>query len=137
MQEHHFTLQYDNFEAVLVLGGDWSLYELAEFLIKTLGFHFDHAFQFCDNLERPYRSSERYSLFADMGEGDGEPGVKETKVPDVFNFGKQMVFHFDYGVDWFFLVTCTGVKQSTAKRRFKKVLSAQGTPPEQYPGYIG
>jgi len=46
-----------------------------------------------------------------------------------------MLFHFDYGDDWFFLVTCTAVKESAAKRRFKKVLSTRGTPPVQYPDY--
>lgn len=135
MQEYHFTLQYENFEAQLALGGSYSLYELAGFLIQTLGFDFDHAFQFCDNLKNPYRSSERYTLFADMGEGDGEPGVKETKVADVFKARKKMLFHFDYGDDWYFLIQCTAVKESTAKRRFMKVLSTKGTPPEQYPDY--
>jgi hypothetical protein len=135
MQEYHFTLQYDDYEAKLALGGNWSLYEFAAFLINTIGFDFDHAFQFCDNLRRPYRSSEVYSLFADIGEGNGEPGVKETLVAEVFKARKRMVFHFDYGDDWFFLVTCTGIKESTAKRRFGKVISSQGTPPEQYPDY--
>lgn len=70
MQEHHFTLRYDDYEAQLALGGDSSLYELAAFLIKTLGFGFDfvHAFPFCDKLRNPYNSKEYYTLFADMGE---------------------------------------------------------------------
>jgi hypothetical protein len=44
-----------------------------------------------------------------------------------------MVFHFDYGDDWFFLVTCTAVKESAVKRPFKKIVATHGTPPEQYP----
>lgn len=36
-----------------------------------------------------------------------------------------MVFHIDYGDGWFFLITCTTVTESTAKRVFKKTL-----PPE-------
>ena len=51
----------------------------------------------------------------------------------VFRPKRKMVFHFDYGDDWFFLVTCTAVTDSAAKRRFKKVLATTGTPPEQYP----
>ena len=59
--------------------------------------------------------------------------MKKTQVADVFHRGRQMVFHFDYGDDWMFLLTCTEVKESAAKRRFKKVLSTKGIPPEQYP----
>lgn len=135
MQEHHFTLQYEKFEAQLVLGGNWSLYELAELLIQALGFDFDHAFEFCDNLQNPYQSSECYTLFADIGEGDGEPGVKATKVADVFKTGKKMLFHFDYGDDWCFPITCTAVKDSAAKKPFLKIIATKGTPPEQYPDY--
>jgi hypothetical protein len=45
-----------------------------------------------------------------------------------------MLFHFDYGDDWYFLITCTDVKESSSKKRFKKVVSTQGVPPVQYPG---
>jgi hypothetical protein len=142
MNEHHLTLELSDqsplahgaFSASLVLGGEHSLYDLAAFLIKTVGFDFDHAFEFCDNVKDPYRSKERYTLFADIGETDDpdEPGVKETLVSAVFRPKRKMVFHFDYGDDWFFLVTCTAVKESAAKRKFKKVVSTQGTPPVQY-----
>jgi hypothetical protein len=135
MKEYHFTLKYDNFEAQVALSGNWSLYDFAAFLIKTVGFDFDHCFQFCDNLQNPYQSNELYTLFADIGQGDGEPGVQETKISSVFLPGKTMLFHFDYGDDWYFPVTCTAVEESTSKRSFKKVLSTKGTPPEQYPDY--
>ncbi|RBP38116.1 pRiA4b ORF-3-like protein [Roseimicrobium gellanilyticum] len=135
MTEHHFTLQYDTFKAELVLGGDWSLYEFAEFIIKTVKFDLDHAFEFCNNLKNPYASKERYTLFADIGEGEGEAGVHETLVSAVFRSRKKMVFHFDFGDDWFFLITCTAVKESKGKRRFRKVVAKSGRPPVQYPDY--
>ena len=135
MQEHYFKLQFESYSAEFVLGGKHTLYDLAEFIIRTLGFHFDHAFEFCDDLENPYRSKERYTLFADMGEDPDhdDPGVKQTPVSTVFRPGREMLFHFDYGDDWFFLLTCTEVGESEGKRRFKKVLSTEGEPPEQYP----
>lgn len=133
MQEHHFTIQHDSFTAELAVGGDCSLYAFAQFIIKTVGFDFDHSFEFCANLKNPYRSKERYTLFADLGEDADDPGVKKTPLSAVFRPRRKMLFHFDYGDDWFFLVTCTAVKESAAKRPFKKVLSTRGTPPEQYP----
>ena len=133
MKEHHFTMEHGEFKADLVLGGEWTLYEFAEFIIKTVGFDFDHSFEFCDNLKNPYRSKERYSLFADLGEGEDDPGVQNTMVSAVFRPRRKMLFHFDYGDDWYFLMVCTAVKDSEAKRRFKKVVGKSGTPPEQYP----
>jgi hypothetical protein len=134
MQEFHFKIQYGDFTAELAVGGDISLYAFAEFIIKTVGFSFDHAFQFCDNLKNPYRSEERYTLFADIGQGEPDDGsVKNTKLSAVFTPRRKMVFHFDYGDDWFFLVTCTAVKESAVKRPFKKIVATHGTPPEQYP----
>lgn len=136
MKEHHFTLSFEDFTAELVLGGEWSLHYFAAFIIETVGFDFDHAFQFCDDLGNPYASAERYTLFADMGVDDADdPGVENTHVSAVFRPGRKMLFHFDYGDDWFFLVECTDVKESTAKRPFRKVLSTRGSPPEQYPDY--
>lgn len=93
----------------------------------------DHAFEFCDNLKTPYRSKERYTLFADMGEDADDPGVQRTLVSSVFRPKRKMLFHFDFGDDWYFLVTCTAVKESDAKRRFSKVLELKGSPPVQYP----
>ena len=134
MNEFCFTIQHDRFSADVVVGGDCSLYDLAAFIIKSVGFDFDHAFEFCDNLDDPYQSTERYTLFADMGEGDErDRSVKKTKISTVFTPGREMVFHFDYGDDWFFLVTCTEVKDSAGKKAFKKVVSKKGKPPVQYP----
>ncbi|MCB1226615.1 MAG: hypothetical protein KDK99_12445 [Verrucomicrobiales bacterium] len=129
------ALDVEPFSAEIALGGEWSLYNLAEFILKTVGFRCDHSFEFCDNLKNPFRSKERYSLFADMGEEDdpNDLGVHNTPVSTVFHPRTKMLFMFDYGDDWRFLITCTAVKESPAKRRFKKVLSTTGTPPEQYP----
>lgn len=115
------------------LKGDFSLYELAEFIIDSIGFHFDHCFEFCDNPDSPYKSRERYTLFADIGEGEGEPGVQRTSMADVFSEGRTMLLLFDYGDDWEFPLTCTGVREVEGKRRSKKVLATDGQPPVQYP----
>jgi len=137
MEQYEFTLKYDKFSAELTLTGDWSLYDLAEFLIKTLGFQFDHSFEFCDNLKHPYKSQERYTLFADIGEeaDENDLGVRNTLVADVFTPKKTMMFHFDYGDDWFFLIRCNAIKEVTAKRRSRKVISTTGQPPDQYPAW--
>lgn len=135
MQEYHFQIQHGDFSAELAVGGDCSLYALAELIVKAVGFDFDHAFEFCDNLKNPYRSKERYTLFSDIGEEADDPGVKKTRLSAVFRPKRKMVFHFDYGDDWFFLVTCTAVKEASAKRPCKKIVAVHGTAPEQYPDF--
>jgi hypothetical protein len=136
MQEYRFKIQHDTFIVELAVGGDCSLYAFAQHIIQAVGFDFDHAFEFCDNLQDPYRSKERYTLFTDMGNGEpGDRSVKKTEIAEVFHAKRKMLFHFDYGDDWFFLVTCTAVKDSAAKRAFKQVVATRGTPPQQYPDF--
>jgi hypothetical protein len=135
MQEYHFTIQSEDFTASSVLVGEWTHYEFAEFIIlKAVDFDFDHAFEFCDNFKNPSKSKERYTLFAEMEDCEEEdPGVKETFVSQVFTEGEQMAFLFDYGDDWRFAVTCTVVRESSGKRRSRKVIMTVGERPEHYP----
>jgi predicted sugar kinase len=70
-----------------------------------------------------------------MDAPENDPGVKNIMFSQVFPPRRKMIFHFDFSDDWFFLITCTAVKESSAKRRFKKVLSTQSSPPVQYPDH--
>ncbi len=135
MQTYTFTLtSSEEFSATVAISGTHSLYALAELLIKAVKFDFDHAFGFYDNLKNPYRSKEKYTLFADMGEAENdEPGVKATLIQDVFTPRKQFCFLFDYGDDWMFKIKCDSVEPASTTRKISKVLTRTGTPPEQYP----
>ncbi|MES2739010.1 MAG: hypothetical protein V4672_22030 [Verrucomicrobiota bacterium] len=135
MKEYHLSLQHEYFHAELALDGDLSLYDLAEFIIRTVKFDFDHAFEFCDNVKNPYQSKERYTLFADMGEPvqETDRGVKNTRISEVFRPRRKMIFHFDFGDDWFFLLTCKQAQESEHKKGYKKLLCKTGQPPVQYP----
>jgi len=136
---HTYTFKIsdgDGYQAEIAISGTINLYGLAEHIIDTIGFDFDHAFGFYDNLRNPYRSDEMYTLFADIGEGgEGERSVQRTLVEEVFEKGKKMVFLFDYGDDWQFLLTCTGVEPAASKRKVRQVISEKGKRPTQYPDY--
>lgn len=135
MPEYRFKIQHARFSAEVAVDDRCSLYALAQLLIQAVGFDFDHCFQFCDNLREPYQSEERYTLFADVGEGsEGDRSVKKTRVSSVFHPKRKMIFHFDYGDDWYFLVTCTSVQASHDRKPLRKVISTRGKPPVQYPG---
>lgn len=134
MNTLHFQIQHEDWIAEIQLPAAQTLEDLAYATIDAVGFDMDHSFGFYDNLRNPYRSNEEYTLFADM-EADAEednPGVRTTRMDSVFRPKKRMLFLFDYGDDWMFLVTCTG---ESDERPFKKpkLIGASGTPPEQYP----
>lgn len=136
---HTYTFKIEHaigYEAVIAISGSIKLYGFAEHIIDTVGFDLDHAFGFYDNQRDPFKSTEFYTLFADMEdvEDDGEPGVNKTCIEDVFKKGKRMLFLFDYGDDWMFQLTCTEALPTHSKRKVRAVLSETGKAPVQYPG---
>ena len=137
MHTYTFTLNDgDGYQAVFAISGNINLYGLAEHIIDTLGFDFDHAFGFYDNLKNPYKSKECYTLFADIGEGSGgERSVQKTLIEEVFVPGRKMIFLFDYGDDWMFLLTCKKVEPSKTKKKIREIISEKGKKPIQYPDF--
>jgi hypothetical protein len=61
-----------------------SLYALAQVIVRSFDFDFDHAFGFYSKLKgNIYDSPVRYELFVDMGEGESEArSVKRTRVDE-------------------------------------------------------
>lgn len=114
-----------------------SLYSFAKTITQAFGFYFDHCFGFYDNLQKDSESKRAYELFVDIGE---EPltsvskGVKNTKISQAFhNPGEKMLFVFDYGDDWHFIVELKE-KIEVKERNIKPViLESIGPAPEQYP----
>jgi hypothetical protein len=119
---------------IIEIEGGKSLYNLASAIVKAFGFDFDHAFGFYNNLKNQYDSDEIYELFIDMeGPEPGKKGVKKVKICDVFEPKKKMLFLFDYGDDWMFLVECKDLLDPTTKAKYPKVIEMVGKAPEQYP----
>jgi hypothetical protein len=118
--------------------GDRSLSALAEAIVMAFDFEFDHAFGYYSDLKDPYsRKGERYELFADMEEADSDAGsVERTTVAQVFRApGKKMLFVFDYGDDWRFLIEAKALGEKAPKTRYPRLVASVGRAPEQYPDY--
>jgi pRiA4b ORF-3-like protein len=112
-----------------------TLSDLAEAIVHAFGFEFDHAFGFYSKLtgRDVMRSQPKYELFADMGEQTTSKNVRRTPMADAFpDVGHTMLFMFDYGDDWRFVVEVIGLGQKVAKTRYPKVLKKAGEAPEQY-----
>jgi hypothetical protein len=113
-----------------------SLYALAQAIVMSFDFDFDHAFGFYSKLKgNIYDSPVQYELFVDMGEGEGEArSVKRTPVDEAFpSPGTKMRFLFDYGDGWEFLVELVKRKPKEPKVRLPRLLVSAGKAPAQYP----
>jgi len=115
-----------------------TLVDLAKAIVGAFDFEFDHAFGFYSNLTGPYvrRSGTSYELFADMGEETKSRSVKRTRVAEAFlGIGQRMLFLFDYGDDWRFVVEVIGIGNKERDVRYPRVLKKVGASPPQYGGW--
>lgn len=116
-----------------------SLYKFAEAIVDSFDFDFDHCFGFFDNVKNVHLhdSEKKYELFADLEDEGIEPvdseSVKKTKIKKAFEkVGDKMIFMFDYGDDWRFLVELLEINQADKKEKYPKLIEKFGKPPEQY-----
>lgn len=118
-----------------------NLYKLAEAIVGAYNFDFDHCFGFFNKIsENRYFDSERkYELFTDLiEEGEnleptGAGSVKKTKINEVWqNPGDKMLFLFDYGDEWLFIVEFKGVGEKDQKKKYPRILKRVGKAPRQY-----
>jgi Plasmid pRiA4b ORF-3-like protein len=132
-----FRVTHGDFSVTIVHPSVHTLEDLAESIIRSVYFDMDHCFGFYSNLKNISPSEEEYTLFADIGEevSEHDLGVKTTLLTSVFKPKKQMLFLFDYGEDWRFLVTCESIEETESMFRKPKILNPSGNPPEQYPDY--
>ena len=114
---------------VFAIHGNDTLENLAEYILHVFKFDCDHAYGFYNK-----GKSEAYELFydLDMGVERGVKGVQKTFIQDVFQPKKQMIFLFDYGDEWTFLVECTGLSNPIAKTKYPKLIKKFGKAPKQY-----
>ena len=121
------------------LPSDRKLVNLAQGIVRAFDFDFDHAFGFYSALKgNVMRSQPKYELFADMddtafGMRTNAKSVKRTAIAEAFPaVGHKMLFLFDYGDEWRFVVEFIegGLKDPTA--RYPRLLKKFGEAPPQY-----
>jgi len=117
---------------IIAVPEDFTLFDLAKTIIESFNFAFDHSFGFYDNIKQWSKSVEGYEYFTDLGEGRGFPGVKKTKITKAFDKqGKKMLFLFDYGDEWRFIVHFKEVQDASEKGKYPAIWEKSGDV-EQY-----
>ncbi len=112
---------------VLAIPADYTLFQLAQAILDSFDFEFDHSFGFYDNLKNWTRAGEGYEYFTDLGEGYRFPGVENTQIKDVFKeAGKKMLFLFDYGDEWRFLVRLMKESDKELQEEYPRVITGEG-----------
>jgi Plasmid pRiA4b ORF-3-like protein len=113
-----------------------SLERLAAVIVTAFNFEFDHAFGFYSELtgRNALRSDPRYELFRDIGESTDSQSVKHTTVGEAFSKPKhKMLFLFDYGDEWRFVVELLRIGTPEKGMRYPRLTKVDGTAPKQYP----
>jgi len=113
-----------------------SLERLAAVIVTAFNFDFDHAFGFYSELSgrNVLRSEPRYEVFRDLGERTDSLSVKHTTVGDAFSKpGHTMLFLFDYGDEWRFVVELLRIGTAEKGTRYPRLTKVHGVAPEQYP----
>lgn len=117
-----------------------SLYTLAEAVIDSFNFDFDHCFGFFStDFKFPfyYDAERQYELFTDIPdvEPTGAGSVKQTAINEVWQKRDDvMVMLFDYGDMWWFTVKLLAIEQLKKRKKYPYVVKKQGVSPQQY-GY--
>lgn len=120
----------------IAISGNQSLYTFAKSIVESIDFYFDHCFGFYSNINNSHDSFDSYELFVDIGEEGSNfntKGVKKIKVKDVFGEYDKMLFLFDYGDGWQFIIEKEGVEDMKEGEKYPQVIEKTGLSPLQYP----
>ena len=111
-----------------------TLYSFAEVILENFDFGCNHCFGFYDNTDDRYDSNDFYELFVDIDEesGDGAQSVKLNTIETAFAIRRNMLFLFDYGKEWKFLIELLGKKKSESGIQYPQLIESKGKAPKQY-----
>jgi hypothetical protein len=119
---------------VIAIPEQASLYDLSLAILSAFRFDHDHLFGFYDNLRRYSDAQEGYELSSGAAFGSRFPGVRKAIIATVFpEPKKKMLFLYDYGDEWHFIVQAKGKAPPVEGVKYPIVIESCGDPPEQYP----
>lgn len=118
---------------IIALDKKTSLYNFAQVILKNFNFGFDHSFGFYDNTDDWLDSKDLYELFvdSDVEFTEGAQSVKINTIGTTFALRKNMLFLFDYGDEWKFLVEQLVKKESESGIHYPQLVESKGKAPKQ------
>lgn len=114
-----------------------TLSTFAKTITKSIGFNYDHCYGFYDNFLNIHKSMKIFELFTDIPDVEHTTrafGVEHVQIKKSFKkVGDTMLFLFDYGDNWEFIVTLTKISKPKENLKYPKVTHKVGKNPQQYP----
>jgi len=125
-QKHIFRL--------LAIQATDTLYDLAEAIVQSFDFDFDHSFGFFDNIKNWTESEEKYEFNSGVFEdSDLIKNVKEVTINEVFNeIEKKILFLYDFGDEWQFIVELILTDSRDPDVKYPCIIRSVGKAPIQY-----
>ena len=128
-----------NITRQIAISGNKSLEHFAKVILSFFDFNCDHCFAFYGDIDKHPgpEQTEIYEAFVDI-EGieptnDLAMSVKKTKIETAFKeVGKKMMFMFDYGDDWRFLIELKEMRDKQLGEYLPRLLKSVGEAPPQY-----
>ena len=117
--------------AVVAVDSNQSLSHLAATILLNFGFEMDHCYGFYNDTRYYTRSTEKYELFADIGEAEG-PGVQHVPIKQVFSPGRRMLLLFDYIGQWHFIVSLERYDDAVPGQEYPTILRSHAIPLDNY-----
>lgn len=118
----------------LAIPGEFTLYELAESILDAFEFDFDHGFGFYNNIEDWTTSDVRYeSSTSVLAALQDSRDASKTNVDEAFGKPKtKLLFLYDYGEEWHFVVQHTETKASDVDTEYPEIVKSYAKAPSQY-----
>ncbi|KAF5437287.1 pRiA4b ORF-3-like protein [Candidatus Methanophagaceae archaeon] len=118
----------------LAIPGEFTLYALAESILDAFEFDFDHGFGFYNNIEDWAASDVRYeSSTSVLTELQDSRDAAKTNVDEAFGKPKKkLLFLYDYGEEWHFVVQNTETKVSDGDTEYPEIVKSYAKAPSQY-----
>jgi len=127
-----FKVSLDQAYRKLSIPSTINLDELASSILTAFNFDNDHLYEFI--FKNDYGIKER--IAHSYIESDNEWDTCEFLVAELPLYeGMELIFHFDFGDDWQFLLVVESLVKGDSGGLKPKVIEKQGTPPEQYPDW--
>ncbi len=116
--------------------GSSNLDKLAEMVTTAFDFDMDHLYDFSDNIKRN-KVTEKYKIyFEDEDEDINAPYTDNIIISQIFDIKKKMIFLFDYGDMWYFVIQCKEIREPRkSENKFPYAFNIKGEAPEQYSDY--
>lgn len=111
------------------LNGQATFKNLADGILISVGFDFDHLYEF----SLPTPIGKNVSIYHSYM--DDYPHVDDIKIGDVpLRIGSKFTFLFDFGDSWLFDIELE-IFDETPSEKTMEIIGTHGEPPEQYPNW--